>query len=171
MSTSFVHCNQTSTDNQENAKTGQFGNVDDMLWLDFYFNDAVRQRKVFFDQLLKPLHITHSQGWVLFYLATQPFDNQAALADAMCLSRASLNVSIDKLERAGLVIRRADCVDRRSKRLCVTPRGRMIVSRLRTLVTRANSSILERVTNAEIENCLLLLRKQRAAIERLMAKS
>jgi DNA-binding MarR family transcriptional regulator len=60
---------------------------------------------------------------VLVAAARQQADGQGALAQRLGVDRTVMTYLIDDLEKAGLVERRADPSDRRSRHIVATPRG------------------------------------------------
>ena len=69
------------------------------------------------------------RGKALLLLADRPM-SLGALADAMGVDAPYATVIVDGIEARGLVERQADPVDRRRKRVSLTPEGRAAVERL-----------------------------------------
>ncbi len=118
--------------------------------LGFYIHDASRLRKLVYDKAFQPAGVTRSQAWVLSYLWDNDGLTQSALAERLDLGKVALGSTIDKLEAAGMVERRADSEDRRAKRVLLTTRGRNTLERLRELGADANESVLAGISERDI---------------------
>jgi DNA-binding MarR family transcriptional regulator len=73
------------------------------------------------------------------------------------------------MERAGLVRRERDPVDRRSIRLRLTPRAMQLKNRLLPLAIDLNHSILAGLSRSEAEQFVRSLQRARTNLERLNA--
>lgn len=107
--------------------------VDESHWdqyLGFLMHDVSRLRRAVFDDFVKPMGVTRSQWWVLAHLARHDGMIQSDLADMLDLGKAALGGLIDRLETTGLIERRPDDVDRRVKRVFVTPKGAQLVKQM-----------------------------------------
>jgi MarR family transcriptional regulator for hemolysin len=90
----------------------------------------------------------------LFYLGrlgdgVRPKD----LADILEIERPSLAQLLDRLEEAGLVLRREDPNDRRGKTLHLTQEGRALFERTKDLADRMAERLFEGVEEADIDAC------------------
>lgn len=77
--------------------------------------------------------------------------SQKALARAVGMEGSSLVRHLDRLEARGLVRRRSDVRDRRTKRVCLTPAGREAVSALRVDLRDAELALLDDLDDARLE--------------------
>ena len=68
---------------------------------------------------------------------------QIRLAERSMLDKTTMVVTLDELERQGLVTRRPSTTDRRVKIVDVTPEGRQLVDDAASVVERMQSEILE----------------------------
>ena len=84
-----------------------------------------------FDRELAPLGITRSQWWVLAFISRKDGLPQTQLANELDVGKVALGALIDRLETSGFVIRQADPVDRRVKRVYLTKQARGFLERLR----------------------------------------
>lgn len=110
------------------------------------------------DATLASLDISSSTGWALVYLQRLGEDvRQAELARAIGVTEASLVRTLHALEDAGLVIRVADLQDRRVNRLRLTERGVSHASRIDAQLAALRSTLLEDVSDADLEATLRLL--------------
>ncbi len=99
------------------------------------------------------------QGFVLGYLAQNPGAIQRDIAQVSRTSPASVSSLLQGLERRGLVERRSEPGDDRSKRVYATPTGTELIAGFDTAMADADESILAPLTTAE-----------RAALQRLLVK-
>ncbi len=75
---------------------------------------------------------------------------QKDLAASVGIEGPSLVRLIDTLVTKGLIQRSEDGTDRRAKLLCLTPEGRLIVARIREIVTLLENKLLSPFNDAEI---------------------
>ena len=120
-------------------------------------HDVSRLRRTAFDQYMKPLKITRSQGWVLIYLARHDGMIQSDLANLLELGKAALGSLIDRLEASGLVRRGADESDRRAKRVYLSPAGAQLIKELQVHSHEMSERILEGLTEEERDTLTDLL--------------
>ncbi len=92
--------------------------------------DTARHLSHFVDRRAQPLDLTGAQIRVLARLRRRQGATQAEIAALMEMRPISLSGLIDKLNRQGLVERRADSRDRRINRLYLTPEGRAVASKI-----------------------------------------
>jgi MarR family transcriptional regulator, transcriptional regulator for hemolysin len=119
----------------------------------FLVHDVSRMRRTLFDQAMRPLGITRSQWWVLSQLSRHVSSGmlQTELARDLDVGKVTVGGLIDRLEVAGYVHRVPDRVDRRAKRIVVTPQGRDILDQMVTVGRGLNEIILAGLAPAEIE--------------------
>ena len=110
------------------------------LQLGFLLHDVSRLRRSVVDRALKPLGVTRSQWSVLAFLSHADGMSQAALAEALDLGKVALGGLVDRLERAGLVARKLDRIDRRIKRVHLTKAGRSLIAKIRANVGQTENS-------------------------------
>jgi DNA-binding MarR family transcriptional regulator len=111
--------------------------------LGFLMHDVSRLRRTVFDEFMKPLNVTRSQWWVLAYLSRHDGMIQTDLANDLELGKAALGSLVDRLEAAGLVIRRPDEIDRRVKRIYVSSAGVQLIKEMRGLSNEMSERVLE----------------------------
>lgn len=111
----------------------------------FLIHDVSRLRRTVFDQRMKPLGITRSQWWVLSNLSRHEGEGlmQIELARLLDVGKVTVGGLIDRLEDAGFVTRVPDKLDRRSKRVLVSRKGKALIEKMRTIATDVNDEIME----------------------------
>lgn len=92
-----------------------------------------------------------------------------ALADSLDVSRASTTGIVDRMEQRGLVERNRDEDDRRIVRVALTEAGRQLITGMATERRGRLSSLLDELTNDELDALLRGSRALRRARERVHA--
>ncbi|TPW72768.1 MarR family winged helix-turn-helix transcriptional regulator [Schumannella sp. 10F1B-5-1] len=117
--------------------------------------DWVRERELSFEQ-----------GFVLGYLADSPGARQRDIAQMTRTSAASVSSLLQGLERRGLVERRTEEGDERSKRVYATPAGAELIVGFETAMASADETILAPLDPDERDTLDHLLRKITAELPR-----
>jgi DNA-binding MarR family transcriptional regulator len=136
----------------------------DLNWelrLGFLIHDVSRMRRNVVDRVLKPLDVTRSQWWVLAFLSRDDGMSQVALADELDLGKVALGGLIDRLEAVGLVERRPDRVDRRLKRVFLTPKGSGLIEQIRESVKEAETEIVGGIASKDLQATVRALRRMK----------
>src|SRR5215472_14580283 len=81
-----------------------------------------------FDDVFRPLGLTHGQFSLLMSLNRPEPPTIGAVAALLAMDRTTLTASLKPLVRRGLVIVATDEADRRSRRLSLTPAGRALLA-------------------------------------------
>lgn len=94
----------------------------------------------------------------LFLLAElDEHPHPAELAGKLCMPKATVTVTVKRLEAAGFVRREIDASDLRRHRLLLTPSGRKVVTRGLALLSDAFAARLGRLTAAKQAHLKALL--------------
>src|ERR1700712_1204353 len=101
------------------------------LRLGYLIHAACRLRRMMFDRALAPVGITRSQWWVLAFISRKDGLPQTQLANELDIGKVGVGALISRLEASGFVVRQADPVDRRLRRVYVTKQARGFLERLR----------------------------------------
>ncbi len=96
----------------------------------FTLNDVARMLRTYADHRAAQFGITRAQWVVLVRLDRSEGLKQSELAEVLDLQPISLTRLLDKLSECGLIERRPDPVDRRAKRLFLTPAARPLLEKL-----------------------------------------
>jgi len=89
---------------------------------------AARRATAFYDAALAPIGLRVSQFGILARLHRDGPRGIQALAAELVMDRTTLGRNIRPLERDGLLCAAADSADRRSRLLCITPRGAELIT-------------------------------------------
>ncbi|GGM16293.1 MarR family winged helix-turn-helix transcriptional regulator [Nakamurella endophytica] len=103
---------------------------------------------------------------VLTAAVARPPRNQVAIADELGLDRTVLTYLIDDLEAAGLLTRRADPADRRSRLVEATDAGRAAWSGHRQVLDRVEAGLLGPLDAADTDTVRRLLQRLAGAAQR-----
>ena len=128
--------------------------VDQTDWdlrLGYLIHDVSRLRRMMFDRALAPLGITRSQWWVLAFISRKDGLPQTQLANELDVGKVAVGALIDRLESSGFVIRQADPVDRRVKRVYVTKQAKGFLEKLRRETDKFNGRIVNGIDRKQLE--------------------
>lgn len=109
---------------------------------------------------LDEISVHVGQDHVLYRLAIDEGMTQSQLAEALCLDASTVTKTLGRLERDGLVERRADRDDARVLRVHLTARGRGLVRPVIEIWDRAEQRLVKNLSEAE----RLLLRRLLAEV-------
>lgn len=109
------------------------------------------------DEWVRERQLTPEQGFVLGFLGEHPGVIQRALATATRTSAASVSSLLQGLERRGLVERRSEPGDERSKRIFVTDAGAQLIDGFQEAMVAADNAILAPLKPHERDTLLELL--------------
>jgi MarR family transcriptional regulator, transcriptional regulator for hemolysin len=121
------------------------------LRLGYLIHDVSRLRRMMFDRALAPLGITRSQWWVLAFISRKDGLPQTQLANELDVGKVAVGALIDRLESSGFVIRQADPVDRRVKRVYVTRQAKGFLEKLRKETDKFNARIVNGIDRKQLE--------------------
>jgi DNA-binding MarR family transcriptional regulator len=94
-----------------------------------------------FDEVFRPLDLTHGQFSLLMSLNRPEPPNIGSIAALLVMDRTTLTAALKPLERRGLVKVSIDKEDKRGRRLTITAAGRALLSKAFPLWTRAHAEI------------------------------
>ncbi|HEX4444608.1 MAG TPA: MarR family transcriptional regulator [Galbitalea sp.] len=133
------------------------GNLDLLRWIGW------AQRKAAEDWI-RARELSFEQGFVLGFLEQFPGSIQRDIAKMTRTSAASVSSLLSGLERKGLIERRTEDGDERSKRVYATPTGSELIEGFEAAMAEANDTILEPLSEAERTTLFDLLGKITAAL-------
>lgn len=123
----------------------------------FILNDVARMLRTYADQKAAQFGITRAQWVVLVRLDRSEGLKQSELADILDLQPISLTRLLDKLADCGLIERRPDPIDRRAKRLFLTPAARPLLEKLGDLGEELMTTALAGVDRESVERIVAQL--------------
>lgn len=94
-----------------------------------------------FDEVFRPLDLTHGQFSLLMSLNRPEPPNISSVAALLAMDRTTLTAALKPLERRGLVKVSIDKKDKRGRRLTITAAGRALLSKAFPLWTRAHAEV------------------------------
>jgi MarR family transcriptional regulator, transcriptional regulator for hemolysin len=120
----------------------------------FMLNDVARMLRTYADQKAAQFGITRAQWVVLARLDRSEGLKQSELAEVLDLQPISLTRLLDKLCESGLIERRADPIDRRAKRLFLTPAARPLLEKLGDLGEELMGTALSGVDRESVQHMI-----------------
>jgi DNA-binding MarR family transcriptional regulator len=130
----------------------------DILRFGFLIHDVSRVRRTVADRMLKPLGVTRSQWWLMAYLSRRDGMTQTALARDLDLSRVAIGELVSRLEDSGLIERRDDANDGRTRRVFLTKQGSALIWDIRQHIEAAERDALTGIDPADLETTIRTLR-------------
>jgi len=94
-----------------------------------------------FDDVFRPLDLTHGQFSLLMSLNRPEPPTIGSVAELLAMDRTTLTAALKPLERRGLVKVSVDKEDKRSRRLTITRPGRALLTRAFPLWQETHASI------------------------------
>lgn len=123
----------------------------------FIINDVARMLRTYADHKAAQFGITRAQWVVLVRLDRSEGLKQSELAEVLDLQPISLTRLLDRLCECGLIERRPDPVDRRAKRLFLTPAARPLLEKLGDLGEDLMATALAGVERDSVEQMVAKL--------------
>jgi len=127
----------------------------------FQFAKANQLASKFLSQKVSELNITSVQAMVLGFLDREDQITSSALGKRTELDSATLTGILDRLEAAEFIERRENADDRRSIRIHLTKKGKLMSREAKRVITEANSEFLEVLTEAQKKDLLGIINKLR----------
>jgi len=108
---------------------------------------------------IRERELSHPQAFALGYLVQNPGAIQRDIAEITRTSAASVTSLLQGLERRGLLERRTEDGNERSKRVYATPAGASLIAGFEAAMAAADETILAPLDKAERATLLALLTK------------
>jgi MarR family transcriptional regulator for hemolysin len=134
------------------------------------FSDALhstsRSWKQAVDRRLKYLGVSQA-SWMTIAIAAKAESplSQSELADRLGVEGATMVAMVDRLVKAGLVVREASSTDRRIKRVVLTPAGVAIYDKVKTEADTLRKQLLAKMDAKKLQAATELLDNLRAIID------
>jgi DNA-binding MarR family transcriptional regulator len=90
----------------------------------------------------KAFDLTAVQFSALVVIQEHPGIDATRVSDLIFFDRSTIGNVLDRLEKKGLIVRKAGTVDRRTKRLFLTPQGRAMLRKIVAKLPRITGNIL-----------------------------
>ncbi len=113
---------------------------------------------------IRERELSHPQSFVLGYLVQNPGAIQRNIAQVSRTTAASVSSLLQRLERSGLVERRTEAGNERSKRVYATPAGEKLIAGFDTAMAATEDTILAPLDESERTTLLALLTKVTAEL-------
>lgn len=111
------------------------------------------------EEWIRERELSHAQGFVLSYLANNPGSSQRDISQVNRTSAASVSSLLQGLERRGLVERRTEGGDERTKRVYATAAGVDLIAGFGAAMAAADEMILAPLSDTERHSLHALLKK------------
>lgn len=140
----------------------------------YYFRDTHRAFRRIMKVRIKPFGVTVAMWTLLWELWQEDGLTQNELAKRVKLEKPSVGAIIQQMERRGLVDRRINPDDRRSRPIHLTARAEQMREGLLAMLVGVNESVLGELTDEEIRQLMGLLARvnkiAEAAADRIEAE-
>ena len=133
--------------------------------LGYLLKEASSALRVAMEAVLRPLGMTITQYSCLELLAQRPGLSNSELARGAFVTRQSMNVLLQAMERDGLVTRAAEAPVGKVLPTSLTPRGRQALDAASAAVRSVESRMLSGMTGAEQAAALVSLRSMIAGLQ------
>ena len=112
------------------------------------------------DRRLAAFGLTESRWLTLLHLSRRPHAaTQRELAEAVGVRGPTLVRTLDRLEAEGLIERRTEAADRRTKSVHLRAEAAFILERIESTAAAVRAEILSDMTHAELTTCLTVFEK------------
>lgn len=108
--------------------------------------------------LKKGINATPTQTAVLYLLEQRDGQKISDIAAALEVKNPVMTGVIDRMEKAGLIVRKSEAADRRIISLWMTPRGKAELGKAKAVTRRMSRRIESGLSAQEIEMCEKVLR-------------
>jgi len=125
------------------------------------FQHIARLRNRVFEKQVEPYGLTTAQVYAVNHLLDNDGLSQVELARLVGIGTVALSGLVDRMEAAGLVVRKPDPQDRRTKRVWLTDRMRDMRPQVLGAALKVNDASLEGFTAEEVDTLLDMLRRIR----------
>lgn len=142
-----------------------------MSELDERFSDALHQTarswRQAVDRRLKYLGVSQASWMTIAIAARAPNPlSQSELADRLAIEGATMVAMVDRLVKAGLVVREASQTDRRVKRVVLTPTGSALYDKVKSEAAGFRQELLANVDRRKLLAATELLEMLQEFVER-----
>lgn len=93
--------------------------------------------------------------------------SQQTLAEKTAKDKACLTNLINNLQKKGWVVRREDTGDRRNKLVYLTPEGRTVAKKIKSLLKEMYTQIGNEMNTCDMENCMKYLTELNGIVDKI----
>lgn len=130
---------------------------------------ANRLHRKAIETIVDDIGIHRSRHQVLMNLAKRRFTSQKEMAEHLGITQAAMTVSLSKLERDGLIMRKSG-TDSRFNEISITDKGRDIVERSKAHFSKMDNEAFKDFTEDELEAFSKCLDKIQSNLKRVLEK-
>lgn len=123
-----------------------------------FLNVSRRYRRKM-EEALEKLPCTPSQHRILVAIGKNKVDSQKDLAKELDVSTAAIAVSLNKLEKAGLIKRTTAFDDSRKNLVSITEQGKAFLKTTRHIFSDKDEMFFRNITDEELETMTTILKK------------
>ena len=142
--------------------------AEDERHIGFLISDVARLMRTAFDRRVRALGLTRSQWLVINRLHRRPGATQSELAEMLEVEKATAGRMVDRMEKKGWVVRRADAGDRRVNRLHLTQEALLIQVRLAQIADRTVDDALALLSPREREQFAESMRRVKRRLQAML---
>ncbi|HTK97107.1 MAG TPA: MarR family transcriptional regulator [Pseudomonadales bacterium] len=136
----------------------------------FLVSDVSRMLRENFRTTTPELGLTLAQARVLVHLSRNEGISQVALSALLEIQPITLLRQIDRLEKAGLIERRAHPSDRRAQQLYLTPRSQPLLKKIFDKGAQRQDQVMAGLDEAEREQLMSSLLRIKANLSQMAAQ-
>src|SRR3954447_10115053 len=141
---------------------------DDERHIGFLISDVARLMRTAFDRRVRALGLTRSQWLGINRLHPPPGATPAEMAEMLEVEKATAGRMVDRMEKKGWVVRRADAGDRRVNRLHLTQEALLIQVRLAQIADRTVDDALALLSSREREQFSEWMRRVKTQLQAML---
>ena len=134
--------------------------------LNIYYTASCLKKRA--DEVFRPFGLTDVQFNLMMLLHYQagPQEglSQAQISDMMLVNRANITSLIDRMEKAGLVVRTLDPTDRRYNVIKLTPRGSKTLDKVEPLYAKEVKKIMATLRERDQKKLIAMLDRIRTKL-------
>lgn len=131
------------------------------------FVDVIRVHYHCMHNLLNDVGLYPGQPHMLFALVEKDGQSQRELAERIKIKPATITVMISRMEKVGLVERKADLEDQRVSRVYIKEKGKEVCEQVKSIVNNLEKGCFENFTQEEQELLKKLLMHMKDNLNKL----
>jgi DNA-binding MarR family transcriptional regulator len=137
----------------------------------FLVHDVARLQREHFRTTAPEFGLTLAQGRALAHLSRNEGISQVALSAILEIQPITLLRHLDRLEKSGLIERRAHPSDRRVQQLFLTPRSQQLLQQISDRAVDQRERVMAGLTKSEREQLVASLERVKCNLVQMTASS